>query len=165
MCIGFSMETKMKKSKNAFTMIELVFVIVILGILSAVAIPRISASRDDAKVSKMAIYLSTIVSDVASYYTSQGNSKWRSATWGDVSQGDLQTAEDTMSNAKNIDIQTMVYLNADASTNCFKIITTDDGNLTIADGLQIADPICTGIAHTSGDIIKTHTFGGMKMVH
>lgn len=42
----------MQKSKKAFTMIEMVFVIVILGILSAVAIPKFAASRDDAQISK-----------------------------------------------------------------------------------------------------------------
>lgn len=36
----------------AFTMIELVFVIVVLGILAAVAIPRLAATRDDADVAK-----------------------------------------------------------------------------------------------------------------
>lgn len=38
----------MSKSR-AFTMVELIFVIVILGILSAVAVPKINASRDDAR--------------------------------------------------------------------------------------------------------------------
>lgn len=35
-----------------FTMIELVFVIVVIGILSAIAIPRLAATRDDAQVAK-----------------------------------------------------------------------------------------------------------------
>jgi|WetSurMetagenome_2_1015567.scaffolds.fasta_scaffold1195175_1 general secretion pathway protein G len=38
--------------KKAFTMIELVFVIVIIGILASVAIPRLAATRDDAEVAK-----------------------------------------------------------------------------------------------------------------
>jgi len=42
----------MKNKKNAFTMIELVFVIVVLGILSAVAIPKFAATRTDAQISK-----------------------------------------------------------------------------------------------------------------
>jgi general secretion pathway protein G len=36
----------------AFTMIELVFVIVVIGILSAIAIPRLAATRDDAQIAK-----------------------------------------------------------------------------------------------------------------
>ncbi len=39
-------------SKKAFTMIELVFVIVVIGILSAIAIPKLAATRDDAIITK-----------------------------------------------------------------------------------------------------------------
>ena len=42
----------MQKSKNAFTMVELVFIIVILGILSAIAVPKFAATRSDAIISK-----------------------------------------------------------------------------------------------------------------
>lgn len=38
----------MKTSRQAFTMIELVFVIVIIGILSAIAIPKLAVTRNDA---------------------------------------------------------------------------------------------------------------------
>ena len=39
--------------KHAFTMIELVFVIVVLGILAGVAVPKLAATRDDATIAKM----------------------------------------------------------------------------------------------------------------
>ncbi|WP_333720336.1 type II secretion system protein [Campylobacter sp. VBCF_03 NA9] len=52
-------------------MIELIFVIVILGILAAIAIPRLAATRDDAEVAKAATNISTILSDIGAYYTSQ----------------------------------------------------------------------------------------------
>ena len=58
--------------KKGFTMIELIFVIVILGILAAVAIPRLAATRDDAEVSKALTNITTLISDVGAYYTSQG---------------------------------------------------------------------------------------------
>ena len=38
--------------RRAFSMIELVFVIVVLGILAAIAVPKFSATRDDAEIAK-----------------------------------------------------------------------------------------------------------------
>ena len=59
--------------KKGFTMIELIFVIVILGVLASVAIPRLAATRDDAEVAKAATNLTTAVSDITAYYTAKGN--------------------------------------------------------------------------------------------
>ena len=39
-------------NRKAFTMIELIFVIVVIGILSAVAIPKFAATRTDAQITK-----------------------------------------------------------------------------------------------------------------
>ncbi len=38
--------------KKAFTMIELIFVIVVVGILAAIAIPKFSVTRDDAVITR-----------------------------------------------------------------------------------------------------------------
>lgn len=59
--------------KQAFTTLELIFVIVILGILAVIVIPKLSATRDDAEVSKSAMNVAILISDVASYYTAKGN--------------------------------------------------------------------------------------------
>ena len=52
--------------KSAFTMIELIFVIVVLGILAAVAIPKFSATRTDAQISKARADISSIRAAIVS---------------------------------------------------------------------------------------------------
>jgi MSHA pilin protein MshA len=42
---------KNKRARQAFTMIELIFVIIILGILAATALPKFVGIQDDAKIS------------------------------------------------------------------------------------------------------------------
>jgi len=50
--------------RKAFTMIELVFVIVIIGILSAIAIPKFVATRDDATLTKAMTTLASVRSAI-----------------------------------------------------------------------------------------------------
>ena len=69
--------------KKGFTMIELIFVIVILGILASVAIPRLAGTREDAEISTAVANLRTLLSDAASYYAAKGNlngAKWKDFT-------------------------------------------------------------------------------------
>lgn len=51
--------------KKAFTMIEMVFVIVVIGILSAIAVPKFAATRDDALVSKGISTLAAVRNSIA----------------------------------------------------------------------------------------------------
>jgi general secretion pathway protein G len=52
-------------SNKAFTMIELVFVIVIIGILSGIAVPRLAASREDAFISKARVTVGSLRSAIS----------------------------------------------------------------------------------------------------
>ena len=51
--------------RKAFTMLELTFVVVIIGILSAIAIPRFAATRDDATITKARTTVSSVRNAVA----------------------------------------------------------------------------------------------------
>ena len=59
--------------KKAFTMIEVIFVIVIIGILAAVAIPKLALTRSDAMGAKMANALSTCINDAGDEYIHTGH--------------------------------------------------------------------------------------------
>jgi len=55
--------------KKSFSMIELIFVIIIIGILSAIAIPKLFATRDDAIITKIRSDVSTIRSAIANVHS------------------------------------------------------------------------------------------------
>ncbi|WP_345981080.1 type II secretion system protein [Sulfurimonas sp. HSL3-2] len=56
----------MVSNKKAFTMLELVFVIVVLGILAAIAIPKFAATRDDAIEAKVKKQINAIRTSIES---------------------------------------------------------------------------------------------------
>ncbi len=58
--------------KRGFTMIELIFVIVIIGILAVIAIPKLTATRDDAKVVAAVDSAKQVLDNLTSEYTAKG---------------------------------------------------------------------------------------------
>ena len=58
--------------KKAFTMIEPIFVIVIVGILTTVVISKINATREDAKLTKVMSEITVAIQDINTYYISEG---------------------------------------------------------------------------------------------
>ena len=59
--------------RKAFTMIELIFAIVIIGILASVAIPKLAATRDDAGHSTLMANTRICINDLIMGYKGMGN--------------------------------------------------------------------------------------------
>ena len=71
--------------RKAFSMMELVFVIVVMGILASVAIPKFSATRVDAQIAKGRSEIASIRSSIVSERQSRlikGDSAWITALSG-----------------------------------------------------------------------------------
>mgnify|MGYP003592781682 CR=1 FL=1 len=131
--------------KKGFTMIELIFVIVILGILAAVAIPRLAATRDDAQISKVLSEVSTAINDFGAYYTSQGRfDTIRNMTNMVTASAAGGFAADTNMSAGAVATYTTPN-NGGAVENCVTFTTTVDGNLTVAGNAAAVGNVCTGV--------------------
>ena len=114
--------------KKGFTMIELIFVIVILGILASVAIPRLAATRTDAEISATVANLRTLISDLASYYAVKGNFKDATgaadAKWKDITNVPLQISKTEPTIPASKAATEDVHLAADG-VNCIAIRLVD----------------------------------------
>jgi general secretion pathway protein G len=66
------MQMRMRR-REAFTLIEILIVIVILGILAMVIIPQISTSTDEAKLNTLRTNLSAMRNAVELYYAQHGS--------------------------------------------------------------------------------------------
>ena len=139
--------------RKGFTMIELIFVIVILGVLASVAIPRLAATRDDAEVAKAATNLTTAISDITAYYTAKG---------------DFNSTIKQMTNALDADGKLLIKGNK----SCATITTSGGGKQTTSNGktstdnsaakIKVtwstsADPVCERLSKLPGIITMCGT--------
>ncbi len=65
--------------RKGFTMIELIFVIVILGILAAVAIPKLAATRNDAKAASIKTDIGTAEQSIPAWFQGQKEASFLNA--------------------------------------------------------------------------------------
>lgn len=143
--------------KNAFTMIEIVFTLIIIGIVSAIAVPSLFSTRDDAEILKTISDVKDVIKDVSNYYNTQGDFANSIASMTDVEvsskiitdDNGLSEAIHTYKGNKEEDLIT-------EGKRCLKIVLLNGKNsatkkippyIKVVDGDDINSKICQKLIH------------------
>jgi len=92
--------------RKAFTMIELIFVILIIGVVASIALPKLAASRDDATSIVCVREASAFITTLHTTYGRVGYQDFRNMTAIDLTNG--QVSVTAPSGSENVFINTKV---------------------------------------------------------
>ena len=133
----------MKKSNKGFTLIELIIVIAILGIIAAIAIPKLTQIRYRAQVNSDVRTAEEIARMVRVWETDNAVSPDR------VVKPELTALDDTHYKDKDLDsyiatdLQPESFVSADTKAGKYYISLASDGKIWVAIGDNAAAPTAT----------------------
>ncbi|WP_193311110.1 type II secretion system protein [Poseidonibacter ostreae] len=131
----------MKKMKKGFSLLELIFAIVVIGIIASFAIPKYLDTRDSALVSTLKRDISTAITSIQSYH---------------LQNGSISKISDAVTlNTTNWTIEDLKITYKDNTTDC-AIIEVKESKLNLTVSADAGD-ICkkldeAGIKTTSYDL-------------
>lgn len=107
------------KKRRAFTLLELIIVVAIIALLVAIALPRFTASRQEAAITAHSANVRVLKSAAATYLASEGGE----VTWTAANAGDNQYVEEWPSVPKNL---------PGVSQDEYQVNIGSDGTITVS---------------------------------
>ncbi|NPA55660.1 MAG: type II secretion system protein [Epsilonproteobacteria bacterium] len=126
--------------RRGFTMLELIFVIVVIGILASIALPRINATRTDAKISALSKQINSAIKEIGGYVTATGINTNEVSI---VDQSKVLRQMIAKNQAKK-DSATKVEIYGDDTTTCITL-ETNKTDLMVYSNPNANGSVCSGI--------------------
>ena len=122
--------------RPGWTVIELIFIIIIIGLLAGIAIGKLAVTRDDAKLSVTVANMNICIQDAYNHY-----------------------------NATHIDYTATIHSSACDlnNTKCYDIVYAVNGvdfNVSLN---TTRESYCADIEYVGGNLAKSYDFGGEKV--
>ena len=139
------MKTKYIQKRKAFTLIELIFVIVILGIFATIAITKFNATRIDAKIAVMSGKISTIMSEVSSYAVGHASLEGNVTKFSNIV---AEMVNEGIAHIEESQNETNVNIMVDGITDCVKLTLrrgSVEENLILSFPYEGENNVCNGI--------------------
>ena len=128
----------MKTKNRAFTLLEMIFAIVVISVLASFAIPKFFNTTNDAKVSTLQRDITTVITSVQSYYL--------------INMKIDKISDAVNLNSKNWDISDKNIIYKENNNECVKIeITNSDSK----------DKIVLTVSSAAGNICKKLSDSGV----
>ncbi|WP_286337854.1 type II secretion system protein [Hydrogenimonas cancrithermarum] len=136
--------------KRAFTIVELVFVIVIIGILAAVAIPKLNATRVDAKTSVLAQKIILSINEIKSHALASGNLDNNITAYSNMVNEMIAEGVAVLNHDGS-----QITIDTGSENSCLSLSLVGNNqelNLSVTMGQNISDdPICDGVQKLLGN--------------
>ncbi len=140
----------LRRSRRAFTMVELVMAIAIIGVLAAVAVPKLFLTRNDAKIAICFNETKRLMTDITNSYAYYGFSRFTNTDIKDLVAGFEYNV--TMGNgirepADTLMSQGITYICQGEAVATFQgYQSPHDYNLTLRDMNPQTEPVAIGTA-------------------